>query len=155
MTQIEYRVRPATRYIITRYHSTTDEQGRNFAGVDGFGEFDNLRQANTVACALAKAEQATAYAYAEPAADVTVEAIVSAPEAGDDTREEWFKTDEGVRVYRFYLSPEWPILIPEASLREFNCFPYGPLVGDQETRTLLLRAALHAEEVRNAQQLAI
>ena len=48
---IEYRVRPVTRYFVTRYH----EHGP-MAGSTSHGEFDNADTAYHVAYALAKAE---------------------------------------------------------------------------------------------------
>lgn len=50
--KIEYRVRPVSRYVVTRYH----EIGHG-AGVDGKGEFDNEETAFAVAYALCKEEQ--------------------------------------------------------------------------------------------------
>lgn len=45
---IEYKVRPVTRFVVTRYH-----QNEASAGVETCGEFDNARQAGLVAGALA------------------------------------------------------------------------------------------------------
>lgn len=47
--KVEYRVRPVTRYIITRYYAT-----ENTGGVEQRGEFDNYRTAHDVAYALCK-----------------------------------------------------------------------------------------------------
>lgn len=52
MDKVEYRVRPVTRYIVTRYH----EDGRN-GGVEQRGEYDNFDVAYEVGYALARAEQ--------------------------------------------------------------------------------------------------
>lgn len=52
-------------------------------------------------------------------------------------------------TYSFDLSPEWRVEIPEASLREFDCYPFGPLnIDSRASKILLLKAALHAEEAR-------
>lgn len=51
MEKIEYRVRPVTRYIVTRY----EEDGRG-AGSDPKGEFDNYETAYAVGYALCKEE---------------------------------------------------------------------------------------------------
>lgn len=48
---VEYRVRPVTRYHVTRF-----ESDGNKAGVESLGEFDNESQANKVAKALAYLE---------------------------------------------------------------------------------------------------
>lgn len=59
MKTIEYRVRPVTRYIVTRYHSENDEDtGLSGGGVETIGEFQNSQQANRVAVALSKDEGA-------------------------------------------------------------------------------------------------
>lgn len=50
---IEFRVRPVTRYIITRFHQ--DDDGR--AGVEGCGEFTNVANANRVCEGLASLEE--------------------------------------------------------------------------------------------------
>lgn len=49
MEVIEYRVRPVTRYIITK-HTT----GENYGGCESMGQFDHERSAIKVAAALAK-----------------------------------------------------------------------------------------------------
>ena len=48
---VEYKVRPITRYVVTRFH----EDGDN-AGCDQHGTYDNAGTAYTVAYALCKAE---------------------------------------------------------------------------------------------------
>jgi hypothetical protein len=48
---IEYRVRPVTRYVVTRF-----EQTPNTGGSSMHGEFDNADTAYAVGYALAKAE---------------------------------------------------------------------------------------------------
>lgn len=51
--KIEYRVRPVTRFIVTRWHESDDaKQG----GVDTKGEFESEDTAHAVAYALAKQE---------------------------------------------------------------------------------------------------
>lgn len=49
--KVEYRVRPVTRYIVTRYH----EEDRG-AGVETIGEYPNPHTANRVAKSLAESE---------------------------------------------------------------------------------------------------
>ena len=60
MSKIEYRVRPVTRYIVTRYvHSEIDPDNARFlakAGSSTHGEYDNADTAYEVGYALAKAE---------------------------------------------------------------------------------------------------
>lgn len=53
MEKIEYRVRPVTRYVVTRYHEAAD--GRT-GGSEVKGEYDNHDMAYEVAYALAKHE---------------------------------------------------------------------------------------------------
>ena len=58
-TIIEYRVRPVTRYVVTRFSSRLDRhsgQGTS-AGCELCGEFDNARQAEKIATALASTEE--------------------------------------------------------------------------------------------------
>ena len=54
MPRIEYRVRPVTRYIVTRWEEGDD--GRSGSVCDR-GEYDNAHVAHEVGCALAKADQ--------------------------------------------------------------------------------------------------
>ena len=57
MEKIEYRVRPVTRFIVTRFHSDHDGPEKSYsAGSSGHGEFDNHTVAHEVAYALCKAE---------------------------------------------------------------------------------------------------
>jgi len=49
--KVEYRIKPVTRYVITRWH-----EGENTGGVSGCGEYDNGEVAYHVAYALCKAE---------------------------------------------------------------------------------------------------
>lgn len=53
MEKIEYRVRPVTRYVVTRFHQ--DRYGPG-AGVETKGEFDNGDVAYQVAYALCRDE---------------------------------------------------------------------------------------------------
>lgn len=53
---IEYRVRPVTRFIITRYHRTDDDNGRSEAGSELCGLFESAYQANRIASALHASE---------------------------------------------------------------------------------------------------
>lgn len=50
--QTEYKVRPVTRYVVTRYTSAVDQIC--IKGSENCGEFDNLKNANTVCESLAK-----------------------------------------------------------------------------------------------------
>jgi hypothetical protein len=58
MEKIEYRVRPVTRFIVTRFEAKEMVDGAGSAGSSVHGEFDNVDTAHEVAYALAKAEQA-------------------------------------------------------------------------------------------------
>jgi hypothetical protein len=51
LTKVEYRVRPITRFVVTRYHE--EERG---AGCETKGEYDNANVAFEVGYALCKAE---------------------------------------------------------------------------------------------------
>lgn len=53
---VEYRVRPVTRYVITRFESEQLATGAGCCGSEGLGEFDNERNAYRVGYALCKAE---------------------------------------------------------------------------------------------------
>jgi len=53
--QIEYRVRPVTRFIVTRFEAPTPE--RQAMGSSQHGEFDNHATAYAVAYALCSAER--------------------------------------------------------------------------------------------------
>lgn len=55
MDKIEYRVRPVTRYIVTRFHSLSSDKG-DTGGVQTLGEYDNADVAHEVGYALCKAE---------------------------------------------------------------------------------------------------
>lgn len=52
--KIEYRVRPVTRYIVTRYE---EQDARCAKNATQHGEYDNSKTAYEVGYALAKAEQ--------------------------------------------------------------------------------------------------
>lgn len=54
MSQIEYRVRPVTRYIVTRY-----EKNEGGGSCTQKGEFQNEELASEIAKALARPENAT------------------------------------------------------------------------------------------------
>lgn len=54
MRETEYRVRPVTRWIVTRWHC--EDYGAGSSGVEECGEFSNLRQANKVCEALGSLE---------------------------------------------------------------------------------------------------
>lgn len=67
--EVEYRVRPVTRYIITRYHSEQMPNGLYHAGCETIGSFDNQTQAEQVANALSKAEPRSVYQSGIPGSD--------------------------------------------------------------------------------------
>jgi hypothetical protein len=59
MDKIEYRVRPVTRYMVTRYHEEKLGEGAaatSSGGVATRGEYDNEDVAYAVAYALCRAE---------------------------------------------------------------------------------------------------
>jgi hypothetical protein len=56
MTKVEYRIRPVTRYVVTRYHEQGDGSRHMGAGCESKGEFDNAETAYAVGYALAKHE---------------------------------------------------------------------------------------------------
>ena len=51
--RVEYKIRPVTRYIVTRYHETSGPGG-DASGSECKGEFDNAESAYQVGYALAK-----------------------------------------------------------------------------------------------------
>jgi hypothetical protein len=54
---IEYRIRPVTRYVVTRFEqSEPNEHGVCSGGCDALGEFNNADTAYSVAYALCKLE---------------------------------------------------------------------------------------------------
>lgn len=55
MEKIEYRVRPVTRFIVTRFHET---DGGRTGGTETKGEYENYDVAHEVAHALCKHEHA-------------------------------------------------------------------------------------------------
>jgi hypothetical protein len=57
-TTIEYRVRPVTRYLVTRYEGADDGNGTGHAGSSCIGEFNNQKSATLVAGALSVADEA-------------------------------------------------------------------------------------------------
>ena len=54
--KIEYRVRPVTRHIVTRFHQEDHENGCASGGSSSLGEFDNPETAYAVAYASCKLE---------------------------------------------------------------------------------------------------
>jgi hypothetical protein len=65
---IEYRVRPVVRYIVTRYYSNPDaDDGLQSSGVRTIGEFDSPWKANTVCKALAASEDGAKCSLSEHA----------------------------------------------------------------------------------------
>ena len=54
--EIEFRVRPVTRYIVTRFIKLRGEKG-TMCGSSTRGEFDNAAEANEVALALGDSER--------------------------------------------------------------------------------------------------
>lgn len=56
MELIEYKVRPADRFIVTRFESKNEDGGAGRVGSRALGEFHNQETAHAVAYALCKAE---------------------------------------------------------------------------------------------------
>jgi hypothetical protein len=56
MKTIEYRVRPVTRYIVTRFEMEQDDLARCSGGSSSKGEFDREDVAEEIALALAHGE---------------------------------------------------------------------------------------------------
>jgi len=56
MIEVEYRVRPVVRYIVTKYVSGSDDGQPIQAGVSTIGEFLGSWHANQVCTALAASE---------------------------------------------------------------------------------------------------
>lgn len=53
---VEYRVRPVTRYHVTRFESEDNPSGAGRAGCESLGEYDNESQAFKVSNALSDLE---------------------------------------------------------------------------------------------------
>lgn len=53
---IEYRVKPVSRYIVTRYESIDHGDGTESGGVEQRGEYENAETAYQVAYALCRME---------------------------------------------------------------------------------------------------
>jgi hypothetical protein len=53
---IEYKVKPVTRFVITRFHRYVAEDGHEEAGVETIGEYANENQAGMVAGLMAHSE---------------------------------------------------------------------------------------------------
>ncbi len=65
-TEIEYRIREVTRYIVTKWHSETGPNGDS-GGVETIGEYGNSAAAYDVAYALCKIEHGKlGYALDDP-----------------------------------------------------------------------------------------
>ena len=56
MLKIEYRVRPVTRFVVTRWESEEHGDGTSSGGCSGLGEFDSEETAYQVGYSLAKVE---------------------------------------------------------------------------------------------------
>lgn len=56
MRQVEYRVRPVVRYVVTRWHSEDDGNGSVGGGCETVGEFHREEAAERVRDALAASE---------------------------------------------------------------------------------------------------
>lgn len=56
MSTVEIRVRPVTRYVVTRYESNPMGNGRGCASSASLGEFDNTENADRVAMAIKRME---------------------------------------------------------------------------------------------------
>lgn len=67
----EFRVRPITRYVVTEWSQTTDDEGRvTHTSTTALGVFDNEEQANRVASALADRPTVAAFDGASVAAEI-------------------------------------------------------------------------------------
>lgn len=53
---IEYRVRPITRFVVTRYETRDEPDGLAYGSASERGQYDNAQVAHEVAYALCKAE---------------------------------------------------------------------------------------------------
>lgn len=83
MKHIEFRVRPVTRYNLTRY-----ESGPDYGGVGTVAEFDNWQNAHDVAKALQSAEPGAIYnPCPEPPNELTA-SVLSPAELGDAIKSE-------------------------------------------------------------------
>lgn len=56
MKTIEYRVRPVTRYVVTRWYAEDHANGCCSGGCEGLGEFDNESAAQRVMIGMASHE---------------------------------------------------------------------------------------------------
>lgn len=56
MSTVEIRVRPVTRYVVTRYESHATGNGKGCASSASLGEFDNTENADRVAMAIKRTE---------------------------------------------------------------------------------------------------
>jgi hypothetical protein len=75
MREVEYRVRPVTRFVVTRWYHEDQEGGRQNGGSEVCGEFENMQRANKVCEALAAQEpEAEAHTMHEPSqiGDLTI-----------------------------------------------------------------------------------
>lgn len=54
---VQYKVRPVTRFVVTRFHSTEEEDGTFSGGSGTLGEFDCFAYAYQAANAMAKEER--------------------------------------------------------------------------------------------------
>lgn len=54
--KIEFRVKPVTRYIVTRFESEMNEDDRDSFGVSSFGEYENEGKARVIAESLLNLE---------------------------------------------------------------------------------------------------
>lgn len=59
MEQVEYRVRPVVRYVVTRWYSGQHPEGGNYGGCETIGEYDCESAAERVYKALEAGEKAS------------------------------------------------------------------------------------------------
>lgn len=55
--EVEYRVRPVQRFVVTHWYSETNADGTHNGGCESLGEFDNAAQAAKVVEAMRNAAQ--------------------------------------------------------------------------------------------------
>ena len=79
MKKVEIRVRPVTRYVVTRYEGEVREDGRCSAGCSSLGEFDHEYYAERVAAAVRAFEKTSECAEMDRAhSEAALAAIIRA-----------------------------------------------------------------------------
>lgn len=91
MHKIEYRVRPVTRFVVTRYEQQEDGN-RNSGGCSTLGEYDNQDLAYQVGYALCKAEHGR---LGWPPGDERILYPALVPLGAADVEKTWFAMRSG------------------------------------------------------------